>query len=383
MNKIVFLIDSFQTGGAEKSILEIASRMKSFEVAVVVLFADKDDLRQAYIKAGITTFDLALNRSSLLWYIEGKRKFQKLCAQINPAVVHAHLFKSELIARISSLPRSTILIGALVNDSYSPMRYAEQSALRNLKLNVVKWIDRLTVQRNFRLTSISRAIAISNGKALHYPLEKIRLIYRGREVGEGLTGDREVSSPGSPFIFLVVSRLLIRKGYKELIDAVAKMKAQTPDFKVLAAGDGVDKSAIIDYAKERETTDIIEFLGYRNDIPLLLRQADCFLFPSHYEGQGGSLVEAMLAQKPVIVSDIEVFREQIDDGRSGLFFKVGDASDLANKMMWIMKNYNAALQLASNAREEAKRRFNIVRTVEEYENFYREVIGEYSRSREI
>jgi len=373
--KVLFVIDSLQAGGAEKSICEIASRMSQFDPSIAILFPDRDELRDSALRQGLQIYDLSLNRYSRSWFFQGKSRFEKICRDLQPAVVHAHLFKSEMIARLSKRPASTALVGAFVNDSYSDARYSKQSFLQNQKLNVIKFLDKITIGRNFRITTISKTIGTSNSAVLGYPIEKVKLIYRGRETKNNID---EATRPDGPFRFLVVARLLVRKGYFELIEAARILDGKNKQFQILVAGDGVDRETIKDYASKKGISDKVEFLGYRSDVNQLLAISDCFVFPSHYEGQGGALIEAMLAAKPIVVSDIPVFKEQVTANETGVFFKVGDGFDLAKTMEWVMDNYSMAREMGLKARIVAEEKFNIEKVVAEYEQFYSDVVRSWA-----
>jgi glycosyltransferase involved in cell wall biosynthesis len=175
---------------------------------------------------------------------------------------------------------------------------------------------------------------------------------------------------------LAIGRLLKRKGYYDIIDAVEILKktSSTP-FIVQIAGDGVDKNIIQAYAQKKGVNSQIYFLGNRNDVAKLLNQSQCFIFASHYEGQGGALIEAMASEIPIIASDIEVFKEQIENNKSAKLFKVENATDLADKMKWVMENYKEALKLGEKARISAEKKFNIDKIAKQTENFYLEIIS--------
>jgi glycosyltransferase involved in cell wall biosynthesis len=73
----------------------------------------------------------------------------------------------------------------------------------------------------------------------------------------------------------------------------------------------------------------IRLLGYRSDVPELLRAADIFTLPSHREGMPRSIVEAMLTGLPVVATDIRGSREEVNDGNTGLLVPVRDPKALA------------------------------------------------------
>lgn len=376
--KVLFFIDTLQTGGAEKSILEIAANLKEFDPIICTLFSDKDDLKKEFARFKIPVYELGLKKSSKFWIFKGKKAFEKLITTIEPDIIHAHLFKSELVARISNRPKSIPLIGAFVNDSYSKERYEMQTFARNIKLNMVKFIDRILAKKVDYFTSITKTISISNARALGVDISKITTIYRGRSI-ENYNPVQPIYESKDRFVFLTIARLLKRKGYIELIDAIGELKNTNKDFICMVAGDGADADEIKLYANRKGVSNNIVFLGNRNDISALLQKAHSFIFPSHYEGLGGALVEAMLSAKPIILSDIDVFKEQINEGETGAFFKLKDPIDLAEKMNWMMNNYDVGKEMGLKARSVAMKKFDILKIGDQHDSFYKSVLENFDK----
>jgi glycosyltransferase involved in cell wall biosynthesis len=73
----------------------------------------------------------------------------------------------------------------------------------------------------------------------------------------------------------------------------------------------------------------VRFLGYRTDVPDLLRAADVFVLPSHREGMPRSIIEAMLSALPVVATDIRGAREEVIEGETGLLVPVAQPVALA------------------------------------------------------
>lgn len=374
--KLFYIIDSLQIGGAEKSILEISSRLTHFEIHVIVLFNKNPDLLNEYKTAGITIHWLNL-QPSWYWWISGTIKLIIFFKKNNVKIIHAHLFKSELITRLATLfNNKLIVIGAFVNDSYSSERYSSLSLVKRMKLKFYELLDRLTAQKVKHFTSITTAIAETNAKTLCINKSRIATMYRGRNINAYSVNHPLYNSQGTfnQFVFLVVARLLYRKGYDEIINAANILKAKKYSFLIKIAGEGVDSDTIRSKVKEYQLEDVIEFLGTRKDVPTLLQQSHCFLFASHYEGQGGALVEAMLSAKPIIATRMPVFEEQVEDGVTGLLFKMKDAEDLAAKMLLVINNYEQACNMGVRARETAIDRFNIERIAQQYDEYYLSLI---------
>lgn len=372
---VLFLIDTLTTGGAEKSLLEIARGMEAFEPVFCTVFNRNMDLEQDFERAGIRLYSLELLSGS--WWIKGPVRLRKLLKELNPAVIHATLFTSEVISRLT--PRGRIpLINSFVNDSYSPVRYSGISSLARAKLMLYQLIDRLTAFRCDHFVSITNAIVETNRKALKVPTHKVTVIYRGRNIETPAPSTSEVEHIRQQFkgrpLMLTVARLLLRKGYRESIEAFASFASDHPEARYLIAGEGHDRTLIEERIRSLNMSGKIILLGTRRDIPALLAAADFFVFPSHYEGQGGALVEAMLAGKPIVATRIPVFEEQIQHGKSGRLFTPFDVNDLTEQIRWTSEHRLEADDLGREAQLTARERFDVRKAILAHENLYQSII---------
>jgi glycosyltransferase involved in cell wall biosynthesis len=144
-----------------------------------------------------------------------------------------------------------------------------------------------------------------------------------------------------------------RKNLETLIAAYSKLR---PELKskyslVLAGGKGWKDKAIIDaISKEREKGANIIETGYisEDEKNALYSNASCFVLPSHYEGFGMPLLEAMKYDLPTLASDIPVFREIA--GGASLFFNKNSSQDLAEKISFILTDQKLKKKLSSKAK---------------------------------
>ena len=137
--------------------------------------------------------------------------------------------------------------------------------------------------------------------------------------------------PDTMVIFGVFSRLAPWKGQAVALRALQAV----PEAGCIVAGGamfGEDDYArsLVDLAAELGVSDRVRFLGHRGDVPALMRSVDAVVHPStEPEPFGRTLVEAMLARRPVIAAEAGAVPEILDDGRVGLMFPPGDHVALA------------------------------------------------------
>ncbi len=138
---------------------------------------------------------------------------------------------------------------------------------------------------------------------------------------------------------LSVGTIEPRKNLQNLIKAYCALdETVRADYAlVLAGGKGWKDEAILEeIGRQRAAGMKIILTGYVSDDEkaALYSNAACFVLPSHYEGFGMPILEAMKYGLPVAVSDIEVFREVADD--AAIYFNKDDAADIARKLTSVL-----------------------------------------------
>jgi glycosyltransferase-like protein len=160
------------------------------------------------------------------------------------------------------------------------------------------------------------------------------------------------------FLFLTVGGVEPRKGSAELLEAMAALCGEAGPSPVLAVLGGhsfQDHSAYREAALARATARGLELgrdvvvLGTVPDAELVAwyRAADAFVLPSTREGWGLAVLEALAAERPVVASDIEVFRSYLSDGESALLVPAGDAGAIAAAMRRVAGDHRLRERLAA------------------------------------
>lgn len=140
------------------------------------------------------------------------------------------------------------------------------------------------------------------------------------------------------FLVFAVGRLVARKGYPVLIEAIRRLKARGQRVRLLLAGTGPDRTLLEQHIAQTGIGGVAQLLGFISDEDLryFLRAADVLVMPSiadqtgDTEGLGIPLLEAMINGTPVIASDIGGIVDIVADRQTGLLVPPGDADALAD-----------------------------------------------------
>jgi glycosyltransferase-like protein len=176
---------------------------------------------------------------------------------------------------------------------------------------------------------------------------------------------RSVGAEGR-FLFLAVGGIEPRKGSVDLLAALGRLKRDLSPAPVLAVVGG---HSFQDYAAYREAAlgslpalglelgrDVV-LLGTvdSDELPAWYGAADALAFPSHKEGWGLAVLEAMSAGLPVITTDIPVFREYLTHGEDALLVPVGNPEALAGAMRSVAEDVSLRERLRAGGDRVADR----------------------------
>jgi len=376
--KILYLIDTLETGGAEKSLVELAIHNKDIQPVFVHIYQG-ETLKSLLQANNIPVYSLNLTES--YGFKKARHKLKGLIQDLQPDLIHAALLRSELIARGLKKELSIPLVGSIVSNSYAPSRYKNLNLHRRIKLKFFQYYNRWTAHKVDKFIANSESVKQAAIKQLHIPPEKISVIYRGRKSGNFKNASNEkLQSLKQEFniekqkIFLTVGRLIQTKGHTEIIDAFSELLKINPDAILLIAGDGPEKNNLIKLIKNLKLENAVKLLGNRNDVPVLLQLADIFVFASHLEGLPGALIEAMFAGKLIISSDISENLECVS-AQEALLFQTGDTQSLQNLMIEALQNFDNLKKMGTLAKEKALQKFELSQIINQYNSLYDDLIS--------
>lgn len=155
--------------------------------------------------------------------------------------------------------------------------------------------------------------------------------------------------------FLYVGRLSREKGIETLIEAWKKTNSGTT---LTIVGDG-PLGRIVKKAASQDQS--IIWVGQRvpQVVYELMAKVRALVFPSEcYETFGRVAIEAFAMGTPVIASKIGAIEEIVQNGRTGMHFKPGDAEDLSQKLVWAQEHPDLMVLMGKNAKEEYDSKYN-------------------------
>ncbi len=324
-----------------------------------------------------------------IYSFEAKKRIETLIKKEKPDIAHLHNFYHQLTpAILHPLKKENIKIiytihdGKLICPSYAMLdknkniciecrgRFFYKPILKNCygsKVHEIllmleaywhKWlrsyekVDLFLVPSHFYANLISMRIS----------KEKIRILRNGVDLEEYIPTYQDYGYG------LYFGRLSKEKGIETLLKAYKDISKLFP-LKIVGTGP-LENELRTKYPQA-------EFLGYKKggELKNLVANASFVVVPSEwYENCSMAVLEAMALGKPIIASRIGGLPEQIEDGKTGLLFEMGNAEELREKMLYLWKNRNLRIEMGKEARKKAEKEFSLEKHCEELLKIYEELL---------
>jgi glycosyltransferase involved in cell wall biosynthesis len=167
-----------------------------------------------------------------------------------------------------------------------------------------------------------------------------------------------------------IGRLTKQKGYEYLLKAFNLLLKNKDNVKLVIAGDGEDRDELMHMAKELQVAERVIFAGHRKDIPNIIRSFDVFVLSSLWEGQPITIIEAMAAGVPIVVTDVGGNSEILGKGSYGLLVPPRDPVALARGIENLLNDSIMREKISTDAQMYAKNHLSHLAMVKEYEKVF-------------
>jgi glycosyltransferase involved in cell wall biosynthesis len=373
--RILQLLATGGTGGAQESYTELMLHLdrEKYEVAALSLSRGSAVQRLRRLGLEVDVIDEADDTAA----VRALATYLRL-REID--VVHAHMYRAEVVGTRAAVAAGTPVVMATVHSSRqrSPEDVATVAALTSS-------MDRLIVPSESIATKIRRE---GRGSAPSTVIPNGVDLARFTAPAPPCTLRDEYAIPCTDVLIGVVARLEPEKGHRYLIEAMpailahaprapraAPAVASTPDGVWLAiVGEGSLEADLRALARSLPppARDRIIFTGRRDDISALTADLDIAVLPSLREAQGISILEAMARRKPVVASAVGGVPEVVTDGVDGLLVPPRSSLALADALGRLVGSPALREQFGEAGYETVARRFSIDAMVRRIEEIYDE-----------
>jgi glycosyltransferase involved in cell wall biosynthesis len=374
--RLLYVIDSLSPNGAEQSLASLAVQYKARGLQLDVAYLKEvGGLRETLGAEGAGLFWIGRRESNRIGRV---RTLRDLISIRKPDLVHTTLVEADLVGRIAGTLARVPVVSSLVNDGYGP-EHLDDPSIVAWKLWGARMVDSATVRLVRRFHALTHHVADVMARRLHIPGGRIDVIPRGRDAAAMGARSPERRDrvrkalwiEGDERLILAVARQEHQKGLDVLLRAMPGVLEALPDARLMLAGrEGQQTPLLRALTKQLSLEGSVPFLGVREDVPDLLAAADVFVFPSRFEGFGGTLLEAMALQAPIVASDLAPIREVVGNQDVAVLVPPNNPSVLCQAVVATLLDHRTAARRTDRARARFLRRFTIDQVADEMVAFY-------------
>lgn len=205
--------------------------------------------------------------------------------------------------------------------------------------------------------------------------ERIRLI---RGSGVDLAKFSPSPEPEGPPLVVLPARMLWDKGVGEFVDAARRLREEGVQarFALVGQRDPENPSAIAEaQLREWARSGVVEYWGFRSDMPKVFAQCHIVCLPSYREGLPVSLLEAAACTRAIVTTDVPGCREAVRDEENGLLVPRGDSAALAAALSRLIADPALRRTMGARGRARAEKEFSVDSVVAQTLSLYREMLA--------
>lgn len=361
--RIAFCITELDPGGAERALVELVTRLDParFSPAVFCL-GPRGKLAEVLEAAGIPVTSLGAKG---LRHFGVVFRLSRALRQFRPVILQTWLFHANLLGRIAGRFAGVPII-------VSGIRVAERRSRKRL------WADRLTQSLVAAHVCVSRDVAEFSIKTGGLEASRVHVIPNGVDVSRFEHAKpldlSFLNIPPNSKVLLFVGRLDPQKDPIWLLEAFPLIQKSIPHLHLLYVGDGVMKSELLNEIQTRQLMDVVHVLGWRADVPELLKAADALVLCSRWEGMPNVVLEAFASGTPVVAALVEGISDLVTDRETGLAVSHRQTEALAAAVVSILEDSVLGAQLAIASQSFVGEKFTWEASAERYVKLYEDLL---------
>lgn len=364
------LIDSLSWGGAETVLADFAQGAHDAGVHVTVAcMADRSEAAGKLRRLGITPELVPIR--SMLGGADQRLVKDHLAAQ-SPNLLHTHLGYSDVFGGLAARSLGIPTVSTLHVMEWAPTMRDRVKSM---------------IMARARRRCAYRVIAVSEAQRQSYLAtgwdrpEHVLTIHNGivatvqHGAGRGIRASLGLEP--DDLVVAMVGVLREGKGHDVAIEAIANLRHQFPQLRLLVVGDGPIRADVERMAQK--LGDAAVLTGYRDDVLGFLDAADILLQPSRVDAFPTSLMEAAATRVPVVATAVGGIPEIVVPGETGLLIDPPPAADRIAEALRVLLDDPGVRERFGRA---GRQRFEANFTVSHWMSRLLDLYGEAIRSRE-
>ncbi len=284
-----------------------------------------------------------------------------------PDLIHCHSSKGGVIGRIA---------GKILNIKtlYTPHAFSYLSTEKNFKASFFRKIEKILFFKNTHLLACSYSEEDRARIDLKIPEELLNTWENSISPSLHLLENTDIELPAAPYI-CTVGRPSYQKNIEFLIDVFNLVHKKLPKLKFVIAGVGYyspNLEAVKEKIKTYKLQDSVILLPWtsRNNIFKLIKNSECYVSSSRYEGLPYVLIESIALGVPCVVSNVDGNRDIIHENKNGFLIAENDIHNFSVKIARIVMENELQERLKNGALEIFNANYNLKKNIHKLEEIY-------------
>lgn len=372
-DKIRILHIAQAAGGVERYLQMLLKHMDTEKYENILLCSQIYNIDK-FDSVLVDCIQVDMQREIGLHDIKSIIKVRKVIKEINPDIIYAHSSKAGAIARIANAWTNNICV-------YNPHGWAFNMECSSVKKNIYRLIEKILSLLCRKIICISEAEKESAIKNHVCKEDKLCVIYNGIEISTkkemNAFSRMQLGIPEEAFVVGMVGRLSRQKSPDIFIRAAELIKKEIPNAFFIIVGSGEMENEVRDYATKHALEKALLITGWVDNPAMYINCFDVATLLSRWEGFGLALAEYMLAEKPIVATNVDAIPNLITNQYNGLLVEVDNYREVAERVVRLHNNEGVKVELSKNALKTVYERFDINRVIKEHENLFEIISHNY------
>ncbi|MFS0638302.1 glycosyltransferase [Mesobacillus foraminis] len=376
MKRILFVIDSLNSGGAEKSLLSLLTLFDFEKYKVDLLLFSAEGLYLPLLPEEVNIVEapgFIKYQNKGIKYLVIKKKFKQLSLRLKTSLSLRNPIKIRNMHSAQIIWENVSKQINALNEEYDCAIAYSQGIPTYFVAEKVKAKRKFCwVNTDYRIASYNKifdkryydhfnqVIAVSDYnkeifiKEMPTVNQKTTVIYdivSPRLIKSMAREESGFNQVNEGLKILTIGRLVKAKGYDLAIEACRKLKKDGYEFKWYVLGEGKDKAEYEDMIKKYSLQDTFVFLGVHHNPYPYIKDCDIYVQPSRFEGYGLAIAEAKILGKPIVATNFTVVHNQLEHNKNGVIVNL-DAESIYKGIITIIKDENLRKKIYDNLLNE-------------------------------
>ena len=364
--RVAFVITELNVGGAEKCLVNLATGLDRDHFAPIVYsLGPRPQTGQLQLVDRLETARIPVRflDCQSAWQLPlAIKSLRSAFAEDLPEVVQTFLFHANVVGCWAA-GKNAVVIGG--------MRVADPRRGR-------MWLEKWALRRAAKVVCVSQSVGDFAARTGTCPADRISVVPNGivpeiyAEAGSADLSAWDIRA--NQRVILFVGRLELQKGIDWLVRNARSILPPDDETQLVVVGDGHLRQRLEEEAAALPIRERIHFLGWRADIPALLKRASLLVLPSRWEGMPNAVLEAMAAGVPVVATRTDGIEELLGSG-SNQIVEFGDLAGLAAAIKALIDDPASSKRVAQANQARVAGHFSLSSMIARYAQLYRTLLN--------